>query len=271
MLLVLITGASGLLAAENLNNEPLSFLIVIILLALGGGSANAFNQVLERNLDAQMKRTARRRPLPMGIITPVEGWLVASLLGAVSVVGFALLYNILSALLTLITILFYSFFYTLYLKPRTPQNIVIGGAAGAMAPVIAFAAATGTTGLVPWLMFGIIFFWTPPHFWSLAIGCEDDYRLVGLPMMPLVKGVGKTWESSRKYALITILLTLALALYTKRPLFGVVALLLGILFFYHLTPSRKDHLGKAAWRAFRTSVVYLLGIFISWLFTQWWS
>ena len=264
MLLVIITGGSALLTEGSLNNDPAKFLLTLVLLAMAGGSANAFNQVLEKDRDSKMSRTAYRRPLPLGLITPIEGWMIALLLGWGSVAGFALWFNILSAILAMTTILFYSFFYTLHLKPRTPHNIVIGGAAGAMAPVIAWAASSGSTHWIPWGMFGVIFLWTPPHFWSLAIACKDDYQKVGLPMMPLVIGPHRTWKLSRIYGLLTLIVTLLLALGDIRPLYGTVALVMGIVFVRLLGNAQKRNEPQFSWRVFGFSIVYLLTIFAAW-------
>ncbi|MFN3821683.1 MAG: heme o synthase [bacterium] len=264
MLLVVITGGAALLTEGSLNNDPAKFFLTLVLLAMGGGSANAFNQVLEKERDSKMSRTAHRRPLPLGLITPIESWIIAILLGLGSVAGFALWFNILSALVTMATIIFYSFYYTLYLKPRTPHNIVIGGAAGAMAPVIAWAASSGTTHWIPWGMFGVIFLWTPPHFWSLAIACKDDYQKVGLPMMPLVIGPQRTWKLSRIYGLLTVVVTLALSLGDNRPVYGAVALVMGIFFIRILYNAQKRDDPQLSWKVFGFSVLYLLVIFTAW-------
>ena len=157
MLLVVLTGAAALVLEGGLNRRPLLFAAVLLGLTLAGGSANALNQYFERDIDARMSRTRRKRPLPKGTVTPREALVFAVTIGILSIVLFAAVFNPLSAALAAATILFYGLFYTLYLKPRTHFNIVIGGAAGAMAPVIAWAAATGTLAWTPWILFAIVF------------------------------------------------------------------------------------------------------------------
>jgi len=178
MVLVVITGATGLVLQQDFTYQPWSALLVLCGLFLTGGSANALNQYFERDLDARMERTSKRRPLPMHRLGPNEALFFAVAIGVAGVLLFGLCFNLLSAALAGGTILFYGLFYTLYLKPRTAQNIVIGGAAGAMAPVIAWAAAAGDLSLTPWVLFLVIFLWTPPHFWALALYLREDYEAV---------------------------------------------------------------------------------------------
>ena len=202
LLLVLLTGVTALIVEGSLLTTLGSFLLVLLGLFLASGSANAFNQYFEREVDAKMSRTAGRRPLPMGKIAPLNALVFALVLGAGSTVIFAVFFNLLSSMLALATVLFYGFFYTLILKPRTSLNIVIGGAAGAMTPVIAWAAASGSVNLVSLLMAALIFIWTPPHFWSLAIIFRKDYEKVSYPMTPNIIGIPATYKKMIYYSFL---------------------------------------------------------------------
>ena len=261
MLLVVLTGATGLVLEGGFANQPLNFALALALLALAGGSANAFNQYFERDRDAIMKRTRRRRALPMGRIHPTEALVFSLLLAVVSTVGFWLLFNPLAALLSLATIVYYALFYTLYLKPRTPENIVIGGVAGSMGPVITWAAAAGQMAIEPWLLFAIIFFWTPPHFWSLAVYMRDDYVDVGYPMLPVVAGERATWNRSLVYAGITLALSFSLIAFGTGWLYAAAAVGLGVWFVQKLLKARREETALAARSVFGTSIVYLLALF----------
>ncbi len=261
MLLVAITGATGLVLEGSLLHSPIRFGLALLLLAMAGGSANAFNQAFERDRDALMERTRRRRPLPMHAISTVEAFIVSSVLGVASVVLYAIYFNLLAAALAAGTILFYALFYTLYLKPRTAQNIVIGGAAGAMAPVIGWAAGAGGLGIVPILLFLIIFFWTPPHFWALALCLKEDYRKVGLPMLPLVVGDRRTWQQILVYVILTLAVSIAPAFFGVGYLYLSAAIGLGAILLRKTILAMQAATTKAAWGVFGYSIVYLLALF----------
>lgn len=263
MLLVLITGATALFLEDSLFARPLHFFLVLLGLYLTGGSANALNQYFERHVDAQMTRTRKRRPLPMKQISPPAALIFSLLLGITGVLIFILFFNWLSALLALGTILFYSLFYTLMLKPNTPQNIVIGGAAGAMGPVIAWAAATGSLTWTPWLMFLVIFLWTPPHFWALALYCQDDYKTVDYPMMPVVKGSDATLKQMFFYTLALVGISLALILVQSGVLYFIIALILGGIFIRKVDLTRKLQTAQAERGLFGYSIVYLFLLFFA--------
>ena len=190
MALVVFTGLMGLLAAPVHINPILGF-TAILCIAVAGGAAGAFNQWYEVDLDAKMKRTAGR-PLPSGRLSREQAFGFAMVLAVGSVVLMGLAVNVVAAALLLLSILFYVFVYTVWLKRRTPQNIVIGGAAGAFPPMIGWAAATGDVTLLPLLMFAIIFLWTPPHFWALALFVKTDYANAGVPMLPVTNGLAAT-------------------------------------------------------------------------------
>lgn len=264
-LLVLITGAAGLIWEGSLMASPLHFILVLLGLFATAGCANALNQYLERDRDALMKRTAKRRALPSGKLTPRAALIFAVAIGILGTAIFALFFNLFSAALALATILFYAFFYTLYLKPRTAQNIVIGGAAGAMGPVIAWAAAAGLGGMtwVPWAMFAIIFLWTPPHFWALALCLQDDYRSNPLPMMPNVAGERSTLVQSAVYTVAMIAVSLSLLWAEAGLVYIATAVFLGGLFLWKAILSMKLRERSSYWGLFGYSIVYLFGLFLA--------
>nr|BCX00231.1 MAG: protoheme IX farnesyltransferase [Bacteroidota bacterium] len=261
-LLVLVTAATALVAEGSTLHRPLDFLLILLAIFATSASANALNQYFERDRDAQMRRTAERRPLPRGLIRPQEALLFALGMGLLGVGLLAWRYNGLSAFLALLTIGFYSFFYTLWLKPRTAQNIVIGGAAGAMGPVIAWAAATGGLELAPWILFLVIFFWTPPHFWALALMVKQDYERVRLPMMPVVRGDLYTLRQILLYSAVTFLVSLIWAMRGAGAVYWVFALVLGIWFLYRAWDSYRRRTVESYRRLFGTSILYLLGLFV---------
>ena len=194
----------------------------ILLTMIGGylaaGGAGAINHYLERDIDAHMSRTSRR-PLPSGRIDPRSALLFGIALGAASFLLFALAVNLLAALLAMAGLLAYVFVYTLWLKPATPQNIVIGGAAGAVPPLVGWAAATGSLDPSAFYLFAIVFYWTPPHFWALSLLIKDDYAKTGIPMLPVVHGEE---ETRRQIALYALLLSAVTVLPIAGGLFGLV-------------------------------------------------
>jgi protoheme IX farnesyltransferase len=186
MTLVVFTGLCGMLAAPVAIHPVIGF-TAILCIALGAGAAGALNQWYEADIDAKMKRT-RGRPLPAGRMSRDSALQFGVGLGVFSVLLMGLATNLLAAGILAASILFYVFIYTIWLKPRTPQNIVIGGAAGAFPPLIGWAAATGSLAPLPLLLFALVFLWTPPHFWALALFVKTDYANAGIPMLPVVAG-----------------------------------------------------------------------------------
>ncbi|WP_296614267.1 heme o synthase [Sphingomonas sp.] len=186
MTLVVFTGLCGMLAAPVAIHPVIGF-TAILCIALGAGAAGALNQWYEADIDAKMKRT-RGRPLPAGRMSRDSALHFGVGLGVFSVLLMGLATNLLAAGILTASILFYVFIYTIWLKPRTPQNIVIGGAAGAFPPLIGWAAATGSLAPLPLLLFALVFLWTPPHFWALALFVKTDYANAGIPMLPVVAG-----------------------------------------------------------------------------------
>ncbi len=261
MLLVIAGGFTSLFLEGSLISEPGRLLIFLFGLYLTGGSANALNQYFEREIDAKMSRTSSRRPLPLGKVTPNQALIFSISIGIVGVLILAFEFNWLTALLSLGTILFYGLFYTLYLKPNTPQNIVIGGVAGAMAPVGAWTAATGSMALTPWLIFLIIFFWTPPHFWALAIHFQDDYRAAKLPMYPIVAGRESTINKMLIYAIIMFCLSIYLLIVNFGWVYMGVAVLMGPIFIAKILKVRKEDDNKSMFGLFKYSINYLFAMF----------
>ena len=263
MFLVVFTGSASLLVEGSLIHHPVKFLLVLVGLYLTGGCANALNQYFERHIDAKMTRTAQRRPLPSGRITPRGALWFSVSIGVIGVLIFYFFFNPLTAALSLATILFYSLFYTLYLKPNTDQNIVIGGIAGAMAPVGAWTAATNQMAVLPWLMFAIIFFWTPPHFWALALFCKDDYHKANLPMMPVVRGEKATLIQIIIYTFVLFAVSMSLLAFGAGWFYFVIALLLGLFFIrkaFQVYQVRGEKLMKGL---FGYSIIYLFALFIA--------
>src|SRR5215210_9365758 len=200
MSLVVFTGLCGLLAAPVVPPPVLGF-TAILCIALGAGAAGALNQWYEADIDAKMRRTSKR-PLPDGRMEREAALQIGVGLGAFSVLLMGLATNWLAAALLVASILFYLFVYTVWLKPRTAQNIVIGGAAGAFPPLIGWVAATGHVAALPLILFAIIFLWTPPHFWALSLFVRSDYAAAGIPMLPVVAGVHNTRRQIFLYSLI---------------------------------------------------------------------
>jgi len=263
VLLVLVTALAALVLEGSLLHRPAQLLLVLFAITLVAGSANAFNQYFERDLDAQMARTRARRPLPLQHVTPRSALLFAIGIGALSVAILFLFANALSAWLSLGTILFYGFGYTLLLKPRTVHNIVIGGAAGAMGPVIAWAAASGGLTLAPILLFLVIFLWTPPHFWALALCVKEDYRAVKIPMLPLVRGDAETYRQIEIYSIALVVLTLAMPLLrTGGLVYALLALGLGSVFIWKAVRARRLATVRSAWEVFGFSILYLFVLFL---------
>src|SRR5688572_7465532 len=235
MCLVVFTGLCGLLAAPETIHPVLGF-AAILCIALGAGGAAALNMWWEADLDAGMKRTARR-PLPAGRMDPTSArdFGVALSVGSVLTMGLAV--GWLAAALLAVSIVYYAVVYTIWLKPRTPQNIVIGGGAGAFPPLIGWVAATGEITLMPVLLFAIIFMWTPPHFWALALFVQTDYAKVGIPMLPVVAGEAVTRRQILLYAVLLAPLAAARwAIGGTGAVYGLAAIALSVTFIAFALP-----------------------------------
>src|SRR5438270_1211895 len=229
MSLVVFTGLAGLLVAPG-PIQPVIGFTAILCIALGAGAAAALNMWYEADLDALMKRTAGR-PLPAGRMDRQSALHFGVGLGAFSVLLMGLATNWLAAALLTASILFYVLVYTVWLKPRTPQNIVIGGAAGAFPPLIGWVAATGHFAALPLLLFAIVFLWTPPHFWALSMFVRSDYAAAGIPMLPVVAGVRHTRRQIFLYSLVMAGAAVApWPLGLAGPIYGVCAAILSSVF-----------------------------------------
>ncbi|MDB5692835.1 MAG: protoheme farnesyltransferase [Alphaproteobacteria bacterium] len=265
MSLVVFTGLAGLLVAPVSIHPVLGF-TAILCIALGAGAAAALNMWYEADLDALMKRTAKR-PLPAGRMDRQSALHFGIGLACFSVILMELATNRMAAFILAISILFYVLVYTIWLKRRTPQNIVIGGAAGAFPPVIGWAAATGHVGLLPVLLFALIFLWTPPHFWALSLFVRSDYAAAGVPMLPVVAGA----KTTRRHILLYSLPMAAVAvapwpLGLAGPFYGIVAGALSLVFLaiaIQVWRSRASEPAamKAEKRLFAFSILYLFGVF----------
>jgi protoheme IX farnesyltransferase len=276
MSLVIFTGLCGLLAAP-VSIDPVLGFTAIFCIALGAGGAAALNQWWEADLDAGMKRTAKR-PLPSGRMEKQSARDFGVALAATSVLIMGLAIGWLCAVILAISIFYYAVIYTIWLKPRTPQNIVIGGGAGAFPPLIGWVAATGHITLMPVLLFAIIFMWTPPHFWALALFVQSDYAKVGIPMMPVVAGE----TSTRRQILAYTLLLLPLSMVPwwiggTGALYGISAAVLSALFLALAVPvgirerQGADDAMLPERRLFKFSILYLFLLFGALVADRWWG
>jgi heme o synthase len=261
MSLVVFTALVGLVVAPGQLHPVIGF-VAILCIAVGAGAAGALNMWYDAETDGRMARTAAR-PIPAGRIAPGEALAFGLTLAAFSTVILGLLVNVLAAALLAATIAFYVLVYTMWLKRRTPQNIVIGGAAGALPPMIGWAAATGGLSIEPLILFLIIFFWTPPHFWALSLYRSDDYARAGIPMLSVVAGAAETKRQIVIYAVILAPLgVLPWILGYAGPVYGAVAALAGAAFLALAFRLRNEQRGFAACKqTFGFSILYLFLLF----------
>jgi heme o synthase len=262
VLLFALTGLTAMVVEGSLLQEPGRMWVILVGIILTAGSANALNMYFDRDIDLIMKRTRKRRPLPLQQISPNHALWFGIITGAVATGLLLWFANLLSALIGVGTILFYVGIYTLILKRRTPYNIVIGGAAGATAPLIGWAAATGEISLSAWLMFLIIFMWTPPHFWALALVVKEDYREAKVPMLPVVAGEKRTRLEMLIYTVLLVPLTLAPALVRLGgPTYSIGSVILDIIFVWEALIVMRKKTDKSAYAMFWYSIIYLLALF----------
>lgn len=273
MTLVVFTGLCGLLAAPGAIHPVLAF-TAILCIALGAGAAAALNQWWEADIDAKMKRTASR-PLPAGRMDRQAALHFGVGLSFFSVILMGMATNWLAAGVLAVSILFYVFVYTIWLKPRTAQNIVIGGAAGAFPPVIGWAAVTGDVSALPVALFMLIFFWTPPHFWALALFVKTDYAAAGIPMLPVVSGEVATRRQIWAYTAIMAVAALAPVLLRLTGLIYGVTALIGTLVFaafaFQVYRRRESDPARMApeRRLFKYSILYLFLLFGAVVVDRW--
>jgi protoheme IX farnesyltransferase len=262
MALAVFTALVGLSNAP-VRLDPLTTLAAVLAIAAGAGSAGVLNMWYDADIDAVMSRTAMR-PIPRGNISRLEALVFGLVLGGFAVVALALATNLTAAALLACTILFYVVVYTAWLKRATRQNIVIGGAAGALPPVIGWAAGTGEVGLEPLTLFLIIFLWTPPHFWALALNRTDDYARAGVPMLPVVAGQAATTRQILIYSALMVMASeLPWVLGFAGSVYGVVATICGALFLLLAFRLNRSIAGdrRTAHRLFAFSIFYLFALF----------
>ncbi len=265
MSLVIFTGLCGLLAAPGSINPVLGF-TAILCIAMGAGGSAVLNQWWEADLDAGMKRTSKR-PLPSGRMHRNDARDFGVLVSVASVLIMGLAVNWLSAVILSIAIIYYAVIYTIWLKPRTPQNIVIGGGAGAFPPLIGWVAVTNDITLMPVLLFLIIFMWTPPHFWALALFVKTDYANVGIPMMPVVRGEASTRRQILAYSVLLVPIAAAPWFIGGTGIvYGVASLALSLAFLALSVPVAFRQTGendtmRPEKRLFAFSILYLFALF----------
>jgi protoheme IX farnesyltransferase len=266
-LLIVTTVPAMVLAGwrTGMGGDPVRFTWLVMVTLVGGsmaaGAANAINCYLDRDIDELMVRT-RRRPLPAHEVAPEDALAFGLALGVASFAVLAFLVNLVAAFLTLLAIAFYVVVYTLLLKRSTPQNIVLGGAAGALPPVIGWAAITGDITLPSLLLFAIVFYWTPPHFWALSMRIRGDYEAAGVPMLPVTHGVPETTRQIALYSVLMVCLTLIFFAVAHMGLVYLAgALLLGGLFLFQAFAMWREGTDRRAVRLYKFSITYLTALF----------
>ena len=260
MTLLLLTGAAGMFVGAQ-GVPPLGLFGVTMLgLALACGGASALNHVLDRDIDALMGSRTEKRPVATGRVSPEQALEFGILLSAISFALLASAVNVLTAVLALVGNLFYVLVYTRWLKRSTPQNIVIGGAAGAVPPLVGYAAATGSLALPALWLFLIVFLWTPPHFWALALMIKNAYAAAGVPMLPVVRGDRETARQIVLYSLVMVAFTIVVGLWLG-PLYTVAAVVLGAVFIALAVLLRRDLSRTRAQVLFHYSLLYLALLF----------
>ncbi len=272
MSLVVFTALVGLAVAPG-SIHPVTAFTALLCITVGAGASGALNMWFDADIDALMTRTAKR-PVPAGNVKPGEALAFGLTLSVFSVVVLGLLVNILSAAILAFTIFFYAVIYTMWLKRSTSQNIVIGGAAGAFPPMIGWAAVTGSLSFEPILLFLIIFFWTPPHFWALAIYRMDDFRRAGVPMLPVVKGEGTTRLQILLYTLVLVPLgVLPWPLGYASALYGAVSAVMGLGMLLLAMRVYRERLpsDQACRHLFAFSILYLFLLFAVLMIDRGWG
>ena len=260
MSLVIFTGFAGMFLAPG-QMHPILAAVALFAIAAGAGASGAINQWYDRDIDAVMSRT-RNRPIPAGRVVPAEALALGIVISFLSVLLLSLTSNLLAGGLLAFTIFFYAVIYTVWLKRSTAQNIVIGGAAGALPPMVGWAAVTGSISIESIALFALIFVWTPPHFWALALVKNDDYKQAGVPMLPVVSGAAETRKQILIYALIlapTGLAPYALSMTTL--LYPAIAAVMGIVFVGLAVSLYRKPSDAAAWKLFKFSIFYLFILF----------
>jgi protoheme IX farnesyltransferase len=264
VLLFVVTGAAAMVSEGSLLEQPGKFLLILLAMAMTAGSANALNMYFDRDIDAVMDRTKRRRPIPLHKVSPESAAIFGLLIGSLAIGFYLVATNWVAAFWSFFTIAFYVGIYTLWLKRRTPYNIVIGGAAGATAPLIGWAAATGHVSPLAWILFLVVFLWTPPHFWALAIAIQDDYRAANVPMLPVTHGERRTRLEILVYTLLLVPVTLLpYYLGASGKFYLVTAAILGAIYVAKTLQLLGRETKEDAKKLFWVSILYLFLLFIA--------
>jgi protoheme IX farnesyltransferase len=261
--LILVTAIIGMLLAVDYQQFPVQeFIFGLIGIGLGSASGAAFNHIIDEGIDGKMQRT-ENRPLPTGSVTKKNAIIFASSLGILSMLVLVIFVNFLTAWLTLVSMIGYAVIYTIYLKRSTPQNIVWGGAAGAMPPVLGWTSVTGSVHTEALLLFLLVFIWTPPHFWALAIKRREEYKKADIPMLPVTHGVDFTKDQILLYTLMLLAVSvLPFAIQMSGVIYLAAAVVLGFIFIYFAWKLHRDPSDKNAMKTFWYSIFYLNGIFL---------
>jgi protoheme IX farnesyltransferase len=262
MSLLLVTGAAGMFVGDGGAPDPWLFAAAMTGLALACGGASALNHLLDADIDRLMGKRTEKRPVAAGRVAPAHALEFGLTLSALSFVLLASTVNVLTAALALVGNLFYVVVYTRWLKRSTPQNIVIGGAAGAVPPLVGYAAASGSLGLPALWLFLIVFLWTPPHFWALALLIKENYAAAKVPMLPVVRGDDETTRQIVWYSLVMVAFTLAVGLWLG-PLYSAAAALLGAVFLVMAWQLRRMPTRRNAGVLFHYSLLYLALLFVA--------
>ena len=263
MSLVIFTAISGMLLAPG-NIHPLIAFVAVLCIAIGAGSAAAINMWYDRDIDAIMKRT-QKRPIVTGAVKADEALAFGAIIGIIAVIMMAVSVNIISAVLLAFTILYYVYIYTIWLKRTSVQNVVIGGVSGALPPIIGWTSVTGNISWQAFSLFAIIFIWTPPHSWALALYRADDYKNCNVPMMPVIKGILYTKKQIMLYSILMFFISLApYFLNISTYLYLITAIISGLIFLYYavnlFTDTEQNQVAK---KLFWYSILYLFIIFLS--------
>lgn len=263
MSLVVFTAVSGMLLAPG-NIHPLIAFVAVLCITIGAGSAAAINMWYDRDIDAIMKRT-QKRPIVTGAVKADEALAFGAITGIIAVIMMAVSVNIISAVLLAFTILYYVYIYTIWLKRTSVQNVVIGGVSGALPPIIGWTSVTGNISWQAFSLFAIIFIWTPPHSWALALYRADDYKNCNIPMMPVIKGILYTKKQIMLYSILMFFISLApYFLNISTYLYLITAIISGLIFLYYavnlFTDTEQNQVAK---KLFWYSILYLFIIFLS--------
>jgi heme o synthase len=270
MSLVVFTGWAGLVGAPQPLN-PVLFLVTLLCIALGAGSAGAFNMWYDRDIDAVMERT-KQRPIPLGRINPDNALAFAIIINSFATLFLGLAVSWAAAMWLAFATFIYVVVYTMWLKRRTPHNIVIGGLAGALPPVIGWAASSPDMGLSlePWLLCAIIFLWTPPHFWAIALFANADYQKAGVPMLPVTHGATTTRRHILGYSILVALSAPLPSIFSQAgAIYGVASAILGLLFVASAWHCYKTHTHAAARLLFGYSILFLFLLFGFYMIDRW--